>query len=92
MNKTELVSYIAEKYQTTKTEGEGFVNKFVDLIEDVLAKGESIHLVGFGSFSVKEVKAREGRNPRTGKPLHIKAYNQVLFRSGKTLKDKVNNQ
>jgi DNA-binding protein HU-beta len=90
MNKSELVSYVAEKYQTSKVEGEKFVNKFTEVIEDVLAKGDSINLIGFGSFEVKKIPARDGRNPKTGLSLQIKAHNRPVFKAGKNLKDKVN--
>ncbi len=60
-----------------------------DSIKDALAKGEKVSLVGFGSFSVKERKAREGRNPRTGKPLKIAAKTVPVFKAGKALKDAV---
>jgi DNA-binding protein HU-beta len=91
MNKSELISYVAEKYNTSKLEGEKFVNKFVEVIEDVLANGDSINLVGFGNFEVKKIPSREGRNPRTGVVMNIKAHNRPVFKAGKGLKDKVNN-
>ena len=91
MNKSELVSYVAEKYKITKIDSEQFINKFIEIIEDVLAKGDSINLVGFGSFEVKKVAEKAGRNPKTGAPLIVKAYNKPIFKAGKGLKDKVNN-
>ena len=91
MNKSELVSYVADKYQTSKVDGEKFVNKFIEVIEDVLAKGDSIDLVGFGSFEVKKIAERETRNPQTGAKLIVKAHNRPIFKAGKGLKDKVNN-
>ena len=90
MNKSELVSYVAEKYKTSKVEGEKFVDKFIEVVGDILANGDSINLVGFGSFEVKKIPAREGRNPRTGVAMNIKAHNRPVFKAGKGLKDQVN--
>jgi len=58
--------------------------------KNALAKGDSVQLVGFGTFSVKERAAREGRNPRTGEVVKIKAAKAPAFKAGKALKDKVN--
>ena len=90
MNKSELVSYIAAKYKTTKIDGEQFINKFIEIIEDVLSKGDSINLVGFGNWKVKKTPAKQGRNPKTGEAIHIKSYNRPIFKAGKNLKNKVN--
>ena len=90
MNKSELVSYLADKYQTTKIDGEQFINKFIEIIEDVLANGDSINLVGFGRFEVKKIAEKDGRNPKTGAKLIVKAHNRPIFKAGKGLKDKVN--
>lgn len=90
MNKSELVSYIATKYQISKVEGEKLIDRFVEVVGDVLAKGDSINLVGFGNFEVKKIKEKDGRNPKTGELLQIKAHNRPVFKAGKNLKDKVN--
>jgi DNA-binding protein HU-beta len=90
MNKSELVSYVADKYQTSKVDGEKFVNKFIEVVGDVLSKGDSIELVGFGSFGVKKIAEKDGRNPKTGATLIVKAHNRPIFKAGKGLKDKVN--
>ena len=90
MNKSELVSYIAEKYKITKIDSEKFINKFIEIIEDVLAKGDSINLVGFGNWQVKKIPAKQGRNPKTGQVIYIKGHNRPIFKAGKNLKEKVN--
>ena len=63
---------------------------FTSSVIDALSKGNEISLIGFGSFSVQKVEAREGRNPRTGNALKIAAYNQPKFKVGQKLKDAVN--
>ena len=88
MTKQELIDAVAEVGITKKQAGEA-VNAVFDSIKGALAKGEKVSLVGFGSFSVKKRAAREGRNPRTGKPLKIKAKKVPVFKAGKALKDSV---
>ena len=78
MNKGELIAKIAEAGLSKKDAG------------IALGKGESVQLVGFGTFSVKERAAREGRNPRTGEVVKIKAAKAPAFKAGKALKEKVN--
>ena len=89
MNKGELIAKIAEA-GLSKKDAAAALDAAVDAIGDALAKGESVQLVGFGSFSVKERPAREGRNPRTGEVVKIKAAKAPVFKAGKALKDKVN--
>ncbi len=62
----------------------------VDSVTDSLKKGDSVSLVGFGTFHVKERAARTGRNPQTGQPIEIKAAKVPGFKAGKALKDSVN--
>ena len=62
---------------------------FTSSVIDAISKGNEISLIGFGSFSVQKVEAREGRNPRTGNALKIAAYNQPKFKVGQKLKDAV---
>ena len=88
MTKQDLVNEVAE-VGITKKQASDAVNAVFDTIKDALAKGEKVSLVGFGSFSVKKRKAREGRNPRTGKPLKIAAKTVPVFKAGKALKDAV---
>lgn len=85
MNKTELVSAMAEKAGLTKTDAAKALNAFVDSVKGELAKGGKISLVGFGTFGVSNRPAREGRNPRTGKTIKIAAKKVAKFKAGKGL-------
>ena len=89
MNKGELIAKIAEAGLSKKDAGAA-LDAAVAAIGDALAKGESVQLVGFGTFSVKERAAREGRNPRTGATVKIAASKAPVFKAGKVLKAKVN--
>ena len=90
MNKSELISMLASKTEMPKKDAEKAVNSFIEIITDSLVKDDKIQLVGFGTFSVKERAAREGRNPRTGEVVKIKAAKAPAFKAGKALKEKVN--
>ena len=90
MNKSELINALVEKTGFSKKNAETALNAFVDTVKGSLAKGEKVQLIGFGTFSVKERAAREGRNPRTGEVVKIKAAKAPAFKAGKALKDKVN--
>jgi len=90
MNKTELVSAMSEKSDLTKADCERAYKAFVDTVTDTLASGDSISLIGFGTFLVRERKERAGRNPRTGESIQIKASKNPAFKAGKALKDAVN--
>ena len=88
MNKGELIAKIAEAGLTKKDAGVA-LDAAIAAIGDALAKGESVQLIGFGTFGVKERSAREGRNPRTGEVVAIPASKAPYFKAGKALKDKV---
>ena len=88
MNKGELIAKIIEA-GLSKKDARIAVDAVIATIGDALAKGESVQLSGFGTFSVKERAPREGRNPRTGEVVKIKAAKAPVFKAGKTLKDKV---
>lgn len=90
MNKTELVASVAEKAEITKKEAEKVVGAIFDSIEEALAKGDKVQLIGFGTFEVRERAARTGRNPRTGEEITIPAAKVPAFKPGKALKDAVN--
>ncbi|HHU31667.1 MAG: HU family DNA-binding protein [Zhaonellaceae bacterium] len=90
MNKTELVSSVAEKAEITKKEAEKVVGAIFSSIEEALAKGDKVQLVGFGTFEVRERAARTGRNPKTGEEITIAAAKVPAFKPGKALKDAVN--
>lgn len=91
MNKDELVSAIVAKQpDTNKKAAHEALNATLEVISASLAKGESVQLIGFGTFDVKHTIARTGRNPRTGLAVAIPAGKKVSFKVGKSLKDKVN--
>lgn len=88
MNKGELIGAVAAAGLTKKDAGIA-VEAVFDAIGGALAKGENVQLIGFGTFSVKERAAREGRNPRTGETVKIAASKVPAFKAGKALKEKV---
>ena len=90
--KGEFISFISEKKSITKTEAEYIIDTFVSCTIEALKEGKEIHLIGFGSFTISDIPAREGRNPRTGAPLKIEAYKSAKFKAGKKIKDAVNNR
>jgi len=90
MNKNDLVEAVAKATGHTKVDATKSIDAVFAAMTDVLAKGEEVRLIGFGTFSVSERKATTGRNPRTGEEIHIKASKQPKFKAGKLLKDAVN--
>ncbi len=91
MNKAELVASIAEVSELTKKDAEAALNAFMSVVEDTLAKGDKVQLVGFGTFEVRDRKAREGRNPRNPEEvIQIPASKAPVFKAGKGLKEVVN--
>lgn len=89
MTKDELVEKISSDAAISKKEAETALKAVTSGISDALAKGGSVTLVGFGSFTVSHRAARTGRNPQTGEALQIAASNGVKFKAGKALKDAV---
>ena len=92
MNKQDLVAKVAEKADLSKTKAAEAVDAVIDSIKGSLKKGNSVRLVGFGTFNVAKRAATTGRNPRTGEPIKIPASKQPKFKAGKELKDTVNNR
>lgn len=90
MNKTELVASVAEKADCTKKVAEQVVNAVFQSIEDALASGDKVQLIGFGTFEVRERAEREGRNPQTNETITIPASKVPAFKAGKSLKEAVN--
>lgn len=90
MNKTELISAIAEKADLTKAQAKAALEQTIASITESLVDGEPIQLVGFGTFKVNHRAARVGRNPQTGEEIQIKASIVPAFTVGKALKDSVN--
>ncbi|MCD6570092.1 MAG: HU family DNA-binding protein [Deltaproteobacteria bacterium] len=90
MTKTELIATVANKTGLPKAAAEKAVKATIEGIAGALAKGDKVTLVGFGTFEVTKRAARNGVNPRTRKPIKIKASKGLRFRAGKALKDTVN--
>lgn len=90
MNKTQLVNAVAEKAGLKKKDAEAALAAVISSIEDALADGDKIQLIGFGTFGVKERAERTGRNPSTGKAIVIPATKVVSFSPSSNLKTKVN--
>lgn len=89
MNKRELVAVMAERSGQSKKNCEAVLDAFVVSVVDALKSGDKVHLVGFGTFEMKERAARVGRNPRTKAPVNIPASKHPIFRPGKVLKKTV---
>jgi DNA-binding protein HU-beta len=89
MTKEELIDKIAKDAKVTKAQAHKAVNAFFDGVTSSLKKGKKVSFVGFGTFSVSKRKARTGRNPQTGAPIHIAAAKVPKFKPGKQLKDAV---
>jgi DNA-binding protein HU-beta len=90
MNKNELIEAMAEKTGSTKADANRAVTALTRIITGVLQKGDSLSLMGFGTFEVRERGERSGRNPRTGKELKIAASKVPAFKPGATLKAALN--
>jgi DNA-binding protein HU-beta len=90
MNKSDLADAVAEATDTSKADATKAVDCVFETISAALKSGDGVQLIGFGSFSVTDRAAREGRNPRTGETLQIAASKQPKFKAGKALKDAVN--
>jgi len=90
VNKSELIEAIAVSADIPKAAASRALDAMIDTVSDTLKKGDSVALVGFGTFTVKERAARTGRNPQTGQPINIEAAKVPSFKAGKALKDSVN--
>ena len=90
MNKNELIAAVAEDAGLTKADATKAVDSVFATITGALTGGSEVRLVGFGTFSVANRAASEGRNPRTGEKIQIPASKQPKFKAGKGLKDAVN--
>lgn len=89
VNKNDLVTSVAEISGLTKADALRAVDGIIQSITTCLKKEQEVRLVGFGTFAVSHRPASEGRNPRTGEKIQIKASKQPKFRAGKTLKDAI---
>ncbi|WP_268808393.1 HU family DNA-binding protein [Oceanospirillum multiglobuliferum] len=91
MRKPELAAAIAAKAELSKDKANLALNAILEEITAAVAKGDTVSLIGFGTFSVRERSARKGKNPQTGEPMDIAASKTVGFKVGKKLKDAVDN-
>ena len=89
MNKTELVNAVAEKADFSKKDADKAVAAVLDSITDALAQGDTVQIVGFGTFEVRARAEKQGRNPKTGEAMIVPASNLPAFKAGKALKEAV---
>ncbi len=89
MHKTDLIKAIANDTGFPQKDASAFLEAFLKVVGKALKKGDTVSLIGFGSFKVVKTPARKGRNPQTGKEIQIKPSKRVKFTAGKTLKDSV---
>ncbi|MGN1098046.1 MAG: HU family DNA-binding protein [Clostridia bacterium] len=87
MNKSGLITAMAEKAGLSKKDAEKALAAFIGTVEEALKSGDKVQLVGFGTFEVRDRAAREGKNPATGEPVHIPASKVPAFKAGQALKD-----
>ena len=90
MNKTDLINVVAAEANLTKKDAEAAVNATLAAIANALKNGGKVQLLGFGTFEVKAVAEREGRNPKTGESIKIPASKKAAFTASKLLKDQLN--
>ncbi|NOQ65478.1 MAG: DNA-binding protein HU [Methyloprofundus sp.] len=90
MNKSELIDAMADASELTKADAGRALDAFMSSVTNALKDNDSVALVGFGTFSVKDRAERKGRNPQTGAEITIKAARIPSFKAGKGLKDSVN--
>ena len=90
MNKTDLINVVAAEASLSKKDAEAAVNATLAAIAGALKNGDKVQLIGFGTFEVKAVAEREGRNPKTGETIKIAAAKKPVFSASKVLKDEVN--
>ena len=90
VTKSELIEQLSESLKLPKGKAELVVNVMFDAMVGALERGERIEIRGFGSFEVRSYKPYEGRNPRTGEPVHVKAKRLPFFKVGKELRERVN--
>jgi DNA-binding protein HU-beta len=90
VNKAELIDVIAVNADLSKADATRAIESVLDTITNALKAGDTVNLVGFGSFAVKERAARTGRNPQTGAAINIAASKAPVFKPGKALKDTLN--
>ena len=90
MNKGDIINAIADHAELSKADAGRALDALIEVVKKSLKKGDSVSLVGFGTFAVRKRAARTGRNPRTGATIKIKASKLPAFKAGKALKDAIN--
>ena len=90
MNKSELAKAIAAKADLTQKQASVVLDSMIDIIQDTVASGEKLTLIGFGTFEAKKYAATKARNPRTGETVAVPAKTVPAFKPGKSFKEKVN--
>lgn len=89
MNKREWIDHVWQKTQIQKKDCAAALDAALEVVAEALEAGDSVRLIGFGTFEVRERKARTGRNPKTKEPVEIPASRTPVFKAGKLLKDVV---
>ena len=92
MTKSELIEVVAQEANLTKGRAELVINTIFESMVEALQRGEGIEIRGFGSFTVRQYKSYEGRNPRTGEPVHVAPKRLPFFKVGKDLRQRVNGE
>ena len=90
MNKTQLISAVAKASEIKKSDVEAIVESFINIIQDEVAKGEKVQIMGFGTFERRERGERIMKNPRTGEEMQVAASKGAAFVAGSAFKEKVN--
>ncbi len=90
MNKSELISAMAEKAGISKKDADKALAAFIEIVEDAVKADDKVQLIGFGTFEARAREAREGKNPRTGEKITIAACKSPAFKAGKAFKDMLN--
>lgn len=89
IKKSQLGQMLGEKMGVSKKQGMEWVDAFTELVTSAMRRGDKVNITGFGIFKVADRKAREGRNPRTGETIQIKASKKPRFTAGKLLKEAI---
>ena len=90
MNKSELAKAIAAKADLTQKQASVVLDSMIDIIQDTVASGDKLALIGFGTFEARKIAAKKARNPRTGETVAVPAKTVPAFKPGKSFKEKVN--
>ena len=89
-SKADLIDLLATRRRLSHAHAESIVNQVLDSLTAALVRGEGIEIRGFGSFTIRSYGAYQGRNPRSGRPVQVKAKRLPFFKVGKELRDRVN--